>query len=238
MSTVKESDQISETVAGKDMETVRAQSRKSIVLEWLKTFVYAIVLAVFIRTFFLATYVIPTGSMEPTLHGAMTYGHGDRIIAIKFIYGIRIPFTDYRFFELVEPKRGDVVVFDGKGISDYKSKKHLIKRIAGLGNERVMIMPTRSYWDSGNDGTQENEGNIYINGEPLKEPASIAERTYYPAGDYGSREITVPEGHYFMLGDNARNSRDSRFWGFVPRTNVVGKAVVIFWPPKRMGLIR
>lgn len=238
MGTVKESGQTSETTAEEKEEISGARSLKSVLWEWIKTFVYAIALALFIRTFFLATYVIPTGSMEPTLHGAMNYGLGDRIIAIKFTYGIRVPFTDRRIFQLTEPKRGDIVVFESDGISGYNSKKHLIKRVAALGGERVRIASSGSYVDLEKGTIKKREGNIYINGKRLEKPASVAEKTYYPAGEYGSKEVTVPEAHYFMLGDNVHNSRDSRFWGFLPQENVVGKAVVIFWPPKRIGVIR
>jgi signal peptidase I len=235
---MNEPNQTPETVAEEKPEEIREQSPKAIIWEWGKTLAYAVALALFIRTFFLATYVIPTGSMEPTLHGAMNYGHGDRIIAIKFIYGIRIPFTDIRFLELTEPKRGDIVVFENKGISGYTSKKHLIKRIAGLGGERFQIVPNSIHEDFGGGGVREHKGNVHIDGERIEGPASVAEREYYPAGEYGRREVSIPEDHYFMLGDNVGNSRDSRFWGFLPRNNVVGKAVFIFWPPKRIGRIR
>jgi signal peptidase I len=234
---MKESGQISEAETGEQKENGETSLRESI-LEWIKTLVYAIVLALFIRAFFLATYVIPTGSMEPTLRGAMNYGQGDRIIAIKLIYGIRIPFTDKIILEMTEPKRGDVVVFEGKGISEYKTNKNLIKRIAGQGGERLQIVSKESYSDTKRSGIHGVKGNIHINGELVEEPASIAERMYYPAGKYGSAEVSVPDNHYFMLGDNASNSRDSRYWGFVPRKNIVGKAVAIYWPLKRMQRIR
>ena len=235
---MKESSETSETAAEEKAEESAERSAKSIIWEWSKTFAYAIALAFFIRTFFLATYVIPTGSMEPTLRGAMNYGHGDRIIAIKFIYGIRIPFTDLRFLELIPPKRGDVIVFESEGVSGYTTRKHLIKRIAGLGGERFQIVPNGPPQDFRRLKVREYKGRIHINGKRLEEPVSIADREYYPSGEYGSSEITIPEAHYFMLGDNVGNSRDSRFWGYLPRENVVGKAVAIFWPPTRIGLIR
>jgi signal peptidase I len=224
--------------SSQEEETIEPRTLKTVLWEWLKTLVYAVALALFIRTFFLATYVIPTGSMEPTLHGAMNYGRGDRIIALKFIYGIRIPFTDYRFFELTEPDRGDIVVFESEGISGYtKKKKHLIKRIVGLGGEQLEIAPNGEDRNFPGSGFHDTGGTVYINGEPLEQPETIAKRRYFPTGEYGNHEIRIPEDHYFMLGDNTRNSRDSRFWGFVPRENIEGKAVAIFWPPKRIGLI-
>ena len=214
------------------------RSWELVIWEWVKTILYAVILAMFIRTFFLQTFKIPTGSMEPTLRGAMNYGRGDKIIVIKFIYGFRIPFTDIKFLEFTDPKRSDVVVFKTKGISGLNQRKDFIKRIVGVGSEQLQIVPDNPYWNPGTNDVARGGGHIYVSGERLEEPPTIAERTYYPAGDYGQGEIDIPADHYFMLGDNALNSRDSRFWGFVPRDNIIGKAVAIYWPPKRIGLIR
>jgi signal peptidase I len=167
----------------------------------------------------------------------MNYGHGDKIIVLKFIYGFQIPFTDKRVLAMTEPHRGDVVVFKTKGINQLDQQKDFIKRLVGLGGERVQIVPDNPYWDPQRDSALHGEGHIYIDGERIQEPAAIASRTYYPDGEYGSREVSVPPDHYFMLGDNVLNSRDSRFWGFVPRQNVIGKAVAIYWPPSRIGLV-
>lgn len=219
-------------------EKIEAESqRESILWEWTKTIIYAILLALFIRTFFLQTFKIPTGSMEPTLRGAMNYGHGDKIIVLKFIYGFRIPFTEDRVLQFTEPHRGDVVVFETKGIEGLDQRKDFIKRVVGVGGDHVQIVPDAPTWDPQTHSLIERGGHIYINGKRLEKPASIADRVYYPAGPYGEGEITVPPGFYFMLGDNSLNSRDSRFWGFVPRKNILGRAVAIYWPPKRIGEI-
>jgi signal peptidase I len=214
------------------------QTWESNIWEWVKTIVYAVVLALFIRTFFLQTFKIPTGSMEPTLRGAMNYGNGDKIIVLKFIYGFRIPFTDRRILATSEPERGDVIVFKTRGIQKLDQSKDFIKRLVGLGGERLQIVPDNSRWDLDLYETLSGEGHIYIDGTLVEEPKSIFEKSYYPAGEYGRGETKIPEDHYFMLGDNGLNSRDSRFWGFVPRENVIGKAVAIYWPPRRIGLIR
>ncbi len=211
---------------------------ESVLWEWVKTILYAVILALFIRAFFLQTFKIPTGSMEPTLRGAMNYGRGDKIIVIKFPYGFRIPFTDRKILAMTEPKRGDVVVFRTKGIEQLDQRKDFIKRLVGLGGEHLQIVPDSPHWDPNEDETIRGEGHIYVNGERLEEPVSVAQRSYYPAGEFGRGEIEAPEGHYFMLGDNGLNSRDSRFWGFVPRENVIGRAVAIYWPPGRVGLVR
>ncbi len=210
---------------------------KTVLWEWVNTVAYAIVLAVIIRTYFLATFVVPTGSMEPTLHGAVNYGRGDRLIAIKFIYGFPIPFTKHRILSFAEPGRGDVIVFNSAGISRLDEGKDYIKRLVGLGGERLRIAPETMDRESA-QGFRSVSGRVCINGEALEEPASIADRRYYWAGDYGRGEVVVPQDHFFMLGDNVSNSRDSRYWGFVPRENVIGRAVAIYWPPSRIGFIR
>ncbi len=168
----------------------------------------------------------------------MNYGRGDKIIVIKFIYGFRIPFTNIKFLEFTDPKRSDVVVFKTKGISGLDQRKDFIKRVVGVGGEQLRIMSDNPHWNSETGEVARGGGHIYIDGERLEEPPTIAERVYYPAGDYGQGEIDIPSDHYFMLGDNALNSRDSRFWGFVPRDNIIGKAVAIYWPPNRIGLVR
>jgi len=227
--------------ATRDKETVdTAHTWESVLWEWIKTIIYAVLLALFIRTFFLQTFKIPTGSMEPTLRGAMNYGRGDKIIVLKFIYGFRIPFTESRVLPFTEPKRGDVIVFKTKGIEKLDQRKDFIKRLVGLGGEAIQIVPDAPRWNSEIDETFRGEGHIYIDGERLEEPPSVKERVYYPApmAEYGHGEVHVPEDHYFMLGDNGLNSRDSRFWGFVPKKNVIGKAVAIYWPPNRMGLVK
>ncbi|RJP17458.1 MAG: signal peptidase I [Candidatus Abyssobacteria bacterium SURF_5] len=219
-------------------EKVEAENqRESLLWEWTKTIIYAVVLALFIRTFFLQTFKIPTGSMEPTLRGAMNYGHGDKIIVLKFIYGLRIPFSDERILPLSDPKRGDVVVFETKGIEGLDQRKDFIKRIVAVGGDHVQIVSDDPNWNPAFDSLIEGGGHIYINGERLEEPASVADRVYFPAGAFGEGGVTVPPDSYFMLGDNSLNSRDSRYWGFVPRENILGKAVAIYWPPKRLGLI-
>ena len=220
-------------------DTINGESSSpSSLREWVITLIYSLILALFIRTFFLQTFIIPTGSMEPTLRGAMNYGSGDRIIAVTFIYGFRIPFTKRTILAMAEPKRGDVIVFNSENIARLDQRKDYVKRLVGLGGERLRITPFGHHTATEKRAGSENGGHVSVNGNPLEKPAAITEKTYYPAGKYGSREVLVPPDHYFMLGDNALNSRDSRFWGFVPRENIIGKAVAIYWPPKRIGLVR
>lgn len=196
----------------------QVRSRKSVIWEWIESIVVALVLALFIRHFIIQPFKIPSGSMRTTLI------EGDRILVNKFIFGARIPFTDRRLPALREPKRGDVIVF----ISTQDPKKDFIKRLIALPGETVEI----------------RGGNIYINGVVCKD-SFIYNHTYYnkPESAFGMEDqvVRVPEGSYFVLGDNSASSSDSRYWGFVPRKNILGKAIVIFWPlwpENRIRIIR
>jgi len=144
----------------------------------------------------------------PTGSMRPTLMEGDRILVNKFIYR----FTD--------PQRGDVVVFRFPHIP----KKDYIKRCVALPGDTVEIA----------------QGRLRVNGQVLSSLEIFEKLYYYNRGDYGqegSPQI-VPEGQYFMLGDNSGSSQDSRYWGFVPRRNVIGKAKAVFWPVNRIGLIR
>lgn len=149
----------------------------------------------------------------------MTLIEGDAILVNKFIYGAKIPFTNLRLPALRSPQRGDVVVF----IYPQDTKKDFIKRIVALPGETVEI----------------KNGIIYINDKPVSDE-KLNNRYYYNRGDYGDigKKIVVPEGHYFVLGDNSASSQDSRYWGFVPMDNLLGKAMLIYWPPNRIRLIK
>jgi signal peptidase I len=222
------------------------RARQSVLRKWLEIAAYLAVTTLFIAiiTLFtlvrssIKTYKIPTGAMEPTLRGARNYGRGDKIIVIRFMYGIRIPFTDRKVLAMDEPDRGDVIVFKTKGIDSLNQDKDFIKRLVGLGGEKLQIVPDNPNWKPEEGKVSEGKGHIYVDGKRLESPEFAADRAYYPNGKYGRGEIRVPEDHYYMLGDNSINSRDSRYWGFVPRENVIGKAVAIYWPPGRAGLIR
>ena len=192
----------------------QAVARKSVLREWAESIVIALILALFIRTFIVQAFKIPTGSMRETLE------EGDRILANKFIYGAAVPFTDFILSALRQPVRGDVVIF--KYPED--PKKDFIKRLIALPGETVEI----------------KGGSIYIDGKMVKEP-QIYNHYYYnrSESDYGKEGLVVkvPEGSYYVLGDNSASSRDSRYWGFVPKKNVIGKAILIYWPPNRIRII-
>ncbi|MCK5708525.1 MAG: signal peptidase I [Candidatus Aureabacteria bacterium] len=153
-------------------------------------------------------YKIPANSMAPTIQ------KGDRIIA------------NLNYYQSFSPKRGDIVIFHARNIKKLPSKKHFIKRIVAFPGETVEI----------------KDPHIYINNKKLTEPKIFLDHKYtgkIPEWNYGTtgKPVRVPEGHYFVLGDNSFNSNDSRHWGFVPMESVLGRGLRIYWPPSRMGVI-
>ena len=181
--------------------------------EWIKPIIIAAILAMIIRTFIIQPFKIPTTSMYPTLKP------GDRIFVSKFIYGAKVPFTDISLPKVRNPETGDIVVF----LSPIEKKKYLVKRFIAKGGDIVEI----------------KDGKIIVNGEEIDSPP-INQFFYYNRGEYGAENetITVPENSFYVLGDNSKNSRDSRYWGFVQADNLVGKAFVIHWPIKRIQLLK
>ena len=170
--------------------------------ENLESLVWAVALALAIRTFIMAPFKIPSGSMR------MTLIEGDRILVNKFLY---------RFHE---PRRGDIIVFR----YPEDPKRSFIKRLIAMGGETVEI----------------RNGKVLINGEPVDGHGVLQTNTYYNQGAYGQEghAIKVPEGSLFVLGDNSSSSHDSRFWGFVNRRAVVGRAICIFWPITRWRVLK
>ncbi len=144
----------------------------------------------------------------PTGSMRPTLIEGDRILVNKFIYKFK------------KPKRGDVIVF----ISPEDKKKDFIKRLIGLPGETIEI----------------SNGNILIDNRVPEEAPVIRERYYYNRGDFGpsNQMLNVPEDAYYVLGDNSISSRDSRYWGFLPKRYLLGKAFLIYWPPSRIRLIK
>lgn len=179
----------------------------------MESIIVAFILAMIIRTFVIQAFKIPSGSMHSTLL------EGDLILVNKFIYGARIPFTDLNLPALRQPQRGDVIVF----IYPDSPKKDFIKRLAGLPGETLEI----------------KNGTVFINDKPLLD-SLFNQRYYYNRGEFGQegKKIKIPEDNFFVLGDNSASSQDSRYWGFVPRKNILGKALVIYWPLQRIRIIR
>ena len=131
-------------------------------------------------------------------------------------------FVDKISYRLHEPKRGDIVVFK----YPMDRKKDFVKRLIAFGDETAEI----------------RSGEIFIDGKKLETPPSIAEHFYYNREDwnYGKtgQKIMVPKDHYFVLGDNSAQSSDSQNWGFVPKKDMIGRAILIWWPPQRFRLIK
>ncbi len=119
------------------------------------------------------------------------------------------------WYYFIPPERGDIVVFKSP-----EEPKILVKRLVGLPGDTVLI----------------KDGKIYINGK-VWDDKRISHIRYYAIGPYGVGEQKVPPGNYYMLGDNSENSDDSRFWGFAPRKNILGKVVFTYWPPTHMKVL-
>jgi len=184
-----------------------AVERKSIAREWIKTLVVAILLALFIRTFVVQAFKIPSGSMLPTLQ------IGDHILVNKFIYGVHLPLLNLWLLGPWTPRRGDIVVFK----YPYDESRDFIKRVVGLPGDVVEI----------------RDKQVHINGRLLEEPyaaykdAAVSSNLHSARDSFGP--ITVPEKKLFVLGDNRDHSQDSRFWGFLDLRKLEGEAFVVYW---------
>ena len=187
--------------------------KKSTLREYFESIVIAVILALFIRTFVVQAFKIPTGSMENNLL------IGDHLLVNKLIFGPTATRLGRALLPVGEIKRGDVIVFKYPVEPD----RDFIKRVIGLPGETLEI----------------REKKVYINGKPLDElyvhflqPAkSLTEESEVTSSDVLERygPVTVPPDQYFMMGDNRDNSQDSRYWGFMSRDLVKGKALVIYW---------
>lgn len=212
-----------------------APDKEPILVEYARSFFPIVLIVLLLRSFLVEPFRIPSGSMMPTLLV------GDFILVNKYTYGLRLPVLHTKLVEMNQPARGDIVVFrfPKDPTVDY------IKRIVGLPGDRV------GYYHK----------QVFINGEPVKQTL-LGE--YEGAGPFGAEslisedlgsvthdilvrrgepsakegEFVVPEGQYFVMGDNRDNSNDSRFWGAVPEANLVGKAFFIWmsWDSAKPGI--
>lgn len=188
---------------------------KSILMEYVDSGFIAIILALVIRTLFIQAFKIPSGSMESTLL------IGDHLLVNKFVYGTQIPFTDKTILKIRDPKRGDILVFK----YPENPRRDFIKRCIGLPGDLIEVQNKI----------------VYINGQPQSEGYAafrdmrVLPPTVSPRDNYGP--VTVPASSYFMMGDNRDYSADSRFWGFLPKKLIKGKALVIYWPMTRWRAI-
>ena len=197
--------------------------------EWVKSIAFALVVWLFLRTFLVEAFRIPSGSMENTLLV------GDFLFVNKLLYGAEVPVLHKRLPAVREPRRGDVVIFDSVEEADLK----VVKRLVGMPGDTLAM----------------EGGQLIRNGQPLDEPwarhgnpgayadafyrakmrrwqvghfVGADSASYHPdLQDWGP--IEVPPGHFFMMGDNRDDSYDGRYWGFLPRENVRGRPLVVYF---------
>ena len=188
--------------------------KKSTAREYFESIVIAVILALFIRTFVVQAFKIPTGSMENNLL------IGDHLLVNKFMFGPTASRIESVLLPIGTIKRRDIIVFK----YPEEPERDFIKRVIGLPGETVAL----------------REKKVYINGAPLDEPyvhflqpPGTAGSELHEVTSFDVRErygpVTVPLDHYFVMGDNRDNSQDSRYWGFLPREYIKGKALIIYW---------
>jgi signal peptidase I len=184
-----------------------AVKAKSAFREYAEAIIMALILALFIRTFIVQAFKIPSGSMIPTLE------IGDHILVNKLSYGLRMPFLERYLLQYGNPVRGDVVVF----IYPEDRSKDFIKRVIAVAGDTVEVRKKK----------------IFINGKQIEDPHGHFAGYDPLAGGVGSGDDygpkTVPQNSIFVMGDNRDRSYDSRFWGFVDLSDVRGKAFLIYW---------
>lgn len=185
----------------------RDERSKSVFREYFEAICIAVLLALFIRTFVVQAFKIPSGSMLPTLL------IGDHLLVNKFIYGLRIPFSGKILIPYKQPKHGDVVVFR------YPKDRSIdyIKRVIGTPGDTVEIRTKKLFIN----GKQVPDSHAHMSSPAVLNAASS------PRDNFGP--VLVPEGRIFVMGDNRDNSYDSRFWGFVDQQDILGRAFILYW---------
>lgn len=178
------------------------RSLGQIVREYGQAIILAVALALFVRSFIVQAFQIPSGSMIPT------FLEGDRVLVSKFAYGIRNPLTNKVWFETGQPERWDVAIF----IYPNDPDKDYVKRVVGLPGETISMM----------------RGELFINGEKVADPHARYDQSLIH-GDRSFPPITLKDDEYFMMGDNRDHSSDSRYWGPVDKELLRGKAWRLYW---------
>jgi signal peptidase I len=212
------------------------EGQEPVVVDYSKAFFPVLAIVLILRSFVAEPFRIPSNSMMPTL---LT---GDFILVNKFAYGLRLPITNKKFVDLGEPSRGDVVVFHfpGRGPDDPNKGVDFIKRVVGLPGDRIGYHDNQvvvnghpvAYEEIGTY-TGKGKGAEMTGALELREnlpgrPHSVLETTNSPFTDPGEGDWEVPSGHYFVMGDNRKNSDDSRYWGVLPESQLRGKAFLIW----------
>ena len=185
----------------------KTENKKSGLRENVEAIAIAILLALFIRTFVVQAFKIPSGSMKETLQ------IGDHILVNKFIYGIKLPFVQKTIIPIKEPRKDDIIVFK----YPENPKLDFIKRVVGVEGDIIEIRNKK----------------LYVNDELVDRDYAIHTDPHIIPAVYNKRDnfgpVIVPPDSLFVMGDNRDNSKDSRFWGFVNLKAIKGKAFMIYW---------
>jgi signal peptidase I len=210
--------------------------RKSKFREYTEAIIIAVILALLIRAVVVQAFKIPSGSMLETLQ------IGDHILVNKFIYGLKLPFSDSRFLIFSPPRRGDVIVFSFPGNKEIPECTSFSQNLsARVGNTIRHGNPFYLFKDDcrdfikrvvgvGGDTIEIKNKKVYINNVPFDESYTIfkdASTGSSPRDNFGP--FTVPRKSLFVMGDNRDQSYDSRFWGIVDMSEIKGKAFIIYW---------
>ncbi len=213
------------SVSQPDGVVIEKLNKEPLLVEYGKSFFPVLFIVLVLRSFLVEPFQIPSGSMKPTLDV------GDFILVNKFSYGIRLPVIDKKIIEVGDPQRGDVMVFR------YPSDPNVnyIKRVVGLPGDVIRYASDKRLFVNGESVAEKligSEPNTLGSAELYEEKLGAVEHQIRKEmSRYRSppdNQWTVPAGHYFMMGDNRDNSADSRYWGFVPEANLVGRATAIW----------
>ncbi|MEB8433909.1 signal peptidase I [Cocleimonas sp. KMM 6892] len=209
-----------------------------LLLDYSRSFFPILLIVIVVRSFVAEPFRIPSGSMIPTLE------IGDFILVKKYAYGVRLPITYKKILDIGEPERGDVVVFRYPP----DPKINYIKRLIGLPGDKIRWTADKKIIINDKPVIYENDGE-YLTKDRLGRDINVSQlKEFLPVNNSANKseensvehklinfpgfsqagEWQVPEGHYFMMGDNRDNSSDSRFWKFVPEQNLVGKASFVW----------
>jgi len=229
-------------VSEPDEQILQRLNKEPLLVEYGKSFFPVLAIVLILRSFLLEPFQIPSGSMKPTLEV------GDFILVNKFAYGIRLPVVDTKVVEVGDPQRGDVMVFR------YPSNPSInyIKRVVGLPGDRIAYTQDKRLMVNGQSVAEEllgeeprSLGRTLVYREKLGEAEHLIRKQLHRNVRPGD-EWVVPQGHYFMMGDNRDDSNDSRYWndgaipqelwGMVPDRNIVGKAFAVWlsWPDPKL----
>jgi len=214
--------------AGEPETNVNSARHEPLIVEYARAFFPVILFVFLLRSFLVEPFRIPSGSMMPGLVA------GDFILVNKYTYGLRLPVINRKVVDITAPKRGDVMVFRFPGDTSI----NYIKRVIGLPGDHIVYRDKKLFINNqsisqspAGDYTYTETGDHLIFARRLKEQIDGVEHDILHGEGLnpGILEFNVPEGHYFMMGDNRDRSNDSRYWGMVPEANVVGRAFLVWF---------